>query len=85
MHYDQERLAPPFNTGDRVLLSESARGKAKHPMRRGVVVGVSGSGTQVRVLWDGLLHAQLIHCTLIVHTDNLGSHASIEAEKHEPA
>jgi hypothetical protein len=47
--------------GDRVRLSEIGRRGAKKPTRTGIVVGISRSGTQLRVRWDDLLSPQLLH------------------------
>lgn len=54
-----------FRIGDRVQLSDLGRLKAKRPDRSGVVVGVSRSGSQFRVQWDGLKLPYFVHWTFL--------------------
>lgn len=56
----------PFKLGELVQLNEAAGLKAKRPARRGVVLGFSRTGSQVRVRWNGLMTAQMIHRSLLV-------------------
>ena len=59
----------PFKPGEIVQLSEAARQNSKQPARRGVVVGFSRTGNQVRIRWSGLMTSQLIHRRLLIPAD----------------
>lgn len=65
------REGPDFKVGDRVRLSELGRSKSRNGDRKGVVVGLSKSGTQYRVQWDGLKERGLIHVSFLEHDEGV--------------
>jgi hypothetical protein len=50
-----------FKKGDVVKLSERGRMKFRDADRLGRVLGVSSSGSQIKVQWEGLTTSYLIH------------------------
>ena len=58
-----------FEKGDIVRLSETGRNKFRHPDRLGRVLGVSPTGSQVKVQWDGLRTCYLIHERYLERSD----------------
>jgi hypothetical protein len=58
-----------FEKNDIVRLSETGRRKFRHPDRLGRVLGVSSSGSQVTVQWDGLRTCYLIHERYLERSD----------------
>ncbi len=62
---DHFRGAERFRVGARVRLSEAGKQRSKKPGRGGVVVGISKTGAQVRVRWDGLKDRVMVHWTYL--------------------
>ena len=61
-----------FKPGDIVQLSREAAQKSKFPNRRGTVVSVTRTPSQIRVLWHETKVPQLMHFSLVrrlVYTD----------------
>ena len=54
-----------LKAGDRVRLSEVGKRNTRTPERKGVVVGLTKSRSQFRVMWDGLKVPQLMHHTYL--------------------
>lgn len=54
-----------FQIGDSVRLSEVGRKNSRNPERRGTVVGISTTGSQYRVKWDGLKTEYMMHRTYL--------------------
>lgn len=54
-----------FCVGSRVRLSDLGKQKAKKRERTGTVVGLSRTGTQVRVQWDDLRLPHLLHVSYL--------------------
>ena len=50
-----------IGVGSRVRLSDLGKQKSRKRERTGVVVGLSRTGTQVRVQWDDLRLPHLLH------------------------
>jgi hypothetical protein len=65
-----------FQIGSRVRLSDLGKQKAKKRDRAGVVVGLSRTGTQVRVLWDDLRQPYLLHSSYLELDDKCTSGAA---------
>ena len=63
--------ATTFNVGSRVRLSDLGKQKARKRDRTGVVVGLSRSGTQVRVQWDDLRQPNLLHISYLELDDRV--------------
>jgi hypothetical protein len=61
-----------FAVGDRVRLSEIGRQKARKRERIGVVIGISRTGTQIRVKWDDLQLPYVVHWSYLEHADTSG-------------
>jgi hypothetical protein len=54
-----------LKVGDRVRLSENGRRQSRIVDRKGVIIGVSKTGTRFRVLWDGLKLPAFFHHSFI--------------------
>ena len=54
-----------FKPGDIVQLSPEAAQKSKFPNRRGTVVSVTRTPTQIRVLWHETKMPQMTHFSLL--------------------
>jgi hypothetical protein len=54
-----------FKPGDIVQLSPEAAQKSKFPNRRGTVVSVRKTPSQISVLWDETKMPQLMHFSLL--------------------
>ena len=54
-----------LKTGDRVRLSDVGKKNSRVSEKKGVVVGLTKSKSQFRVMWDGLKVPQLMHRTYL--------------------
>jgi hypothetical protein len=73
--------ATTFEVGSRVRLSDIGKQKARKRDRRGVVVGLSRTGTQVRVQWDDLRLPYLLHRSYLELDDRVSGAGEARATR----